>query len=110
MYFLTFNLEVGHMKLQIGKSGVTIYAEETEQVAEKRNEDIWKLANEEKGTEKTYMKSHVDTWDEWVLENGNKGTGRPTRRPRQLFQRCRGSHRTSRKLLLLSAEKRKRMK
>ncbi|KEJ83157.1 hypothetical protein OXYTRIMIC_446 [Oxytricha trifallax] len=71
-YYLAFNLEVGHMKLEIGKSGVTVNAEETELVAEKRNGDLWKLSNEEKGTKTTFMKSHVDTWDEWVLENDNK--------------------------------------
>ncbi|KEJ82564.1 hypothetical protein OXYTRIMIC_528 [Oxytricha trifallax] len=63
--------QMGHMKLEIGKTGVTVNEEETELVAEKRNEDLQKSASEEKGTQKqtTYMKSHVNTW---VLENVNK--------------------------------------
>ncbi|KEJ82924.1 hypothetical protein OXYTRIMIC_524 [Oxytricha trifallax] len=68
-YYLAFNLEVGHMKLEIGKSGITVNAEDTEYIAEKRNESIWQVGNEEKWENTTLMRSQIDNWDDLLLNN-----------------------------------------
>ncbi|KEJ83115.1 hypothetical protein OXYTRIMIC_258 [Oxytricha trifallax] len=69
-YYLMFNLEVGVMKLEIGKSGISIREEDVEQITEKRNGILWKSEWEDKGTEMMNQNSHIDTWDELVLQNG----------------------------------------
>ncbi|KEJ82443.1 hypothetical protein OXYTRIMIC_710 [Oxytricha trifallax] len=67
-YFLLYNLEVGLMKLEIGKSVVTVEEQKMEIIREKRNEALWHT--EENGTQNTNIISQVDVWDELVLENG----------------------------------------
>ncbi|KEJ82529.1 hypothetical protein OXYTRIMIC_689 [Oxytricha trifallax] len=68
-YYLAFNLEVGHMKLETGKSGITVNAEDTEYIAEKRNQSIWQVANEEKWENTTLMRSQIDNQDDLLLSN-----------------------------------------
>ncbi|KEJ82630.1 hypothetical protein OXYTRIMIC_216 [Oxytricha trifallax] len=65
-YYLLFNLEVGHMKMEIGKSGVNTQERDLEQIKNKRNETLWQ---EENISQQTYFNTQVDTWDELVLNN-----------------------------------------
>ncbi|KEJ82429.1 hypothetical protein OXYTRIMIC_316 [Oxytricha trifallax] len=67
-YYLLYNLEVGLMKLEIGKSGITVEDQTMELIRERRNEALWHT--EESGTQNTNIVSQVDVWDEMVLENG----------------------------------------
>ncbi|KEJ82496.1 hypothetical protein OXYTRIMIC_418 [Oxytricha trifallax] len=65
-YYLLFNLEVGHMKMEIGKSGVNTQERDLEQITNKRNETLWQ---EENRSQQTYFNTQVDTWDELVLNS-----------------------------------------
>ncbi|KEJ82754.1 hypothetical protein OXYTRIMIC_605 [Oxytricha trifallax] len=64
-YYLLLNLEVGYMRMEIGKSGVTIQEKDLEQITNKRNETLWQ--EEENRSQQTYFNTQVDTWDELVL-------------------------------------------
>ncbi|KEJ82700.1 hypothetical protein OXYTRIMIC_495 [Oxytricha trifallax] len=72
-YYLMFNLEVGHNKMEIGRSGMAIQEEEVERDLEKKGELIWQLANEEMGTDSTHFNQAIDGWDNKVMREYPRG-------------------------------------
>ncbi|KEJ82977.1 hypothetical protein OXYTRIMIC_420 [Oxytricha trifallax] len=71
-YYLMFNLEVGLMKLEIGKSGVIVEEKTIEIIREKNNEMLWQAEMDENGTKNNNMISQIDMWDELVLKNSTE--------------------------------------
>ncbi|KEJ82847.1 hypothetical protein OXYTRIMIC_533 [Oxytricha trifallax] len=72
-YFLMFNLDVGHNKIEIGRSGIAIQEDEVERDLEKKGEMIWQPANEEMGTDSTHFNQAIDRWDNIVLREYPRG-------------------------------------
>ncbi|KEJ82966.1 hypothetical protein OXYTRIMIC_019 [Oxytricha trifallax] len=70
-YDLMFNLEVGLLKLEIGKSGITIEEKTMEIIRERKNEMLWQAELEENGTQNKNMYSQFDVC-EMVLKNGSQ--------------------------------------
>ncbi|KEJ83009.1 hypothetical protein OXYTRIMIC_180 [Oxytricha trifallax] len=69
---MMLNLEVGYMKMEIGKSGFALRKEEMLRVQEQQNESMWMRMNDEVGSQSYTQAINVDTWDEMVLENFSK--------------------------------------
>ncbi|KEJ82381.1 hypothetical protein OXYTRIMIC_515 [Oxytricha trifallax] len=69
-YYLMFNLEIGYIKIEIGRSGKAVEKQEVERIAEKKNEALWQWVEQEADTEMINQTSHIDMWDDLVLKNG----------------------------------------
>ncbi|KEJ83073.1 hypothetical protein OXYTRIMIC_214 [Oxytricha trifallax] len=73
-YYLMLNLEVGFMKMEIGKSGYLIREEEAVQNQEKRSEMIWSQVGREIGDLQESVNQQLDNWEgifqrsDWQLE------------------------------------------
>ncbi|KEJ82704.1 hypothetical protein OXYTRIMIC_058 [Oxytricha trifallax] len=68
-YYLLFNLEIGYMRMEIGKSGIALEEKDMDKITDKRNQTLWQ---EENGSQQTNFNTHVDAWDELVQDKGNK--------------------------------------
>ncbi|KEJ82735.1 hypothetical protein OXYTRIMIC_423 [Oxytricha trifallax] len=68
-YYLLFNLEIGYMRLEIGKSGIALEERDMDKITDKINQTLWQ---EENRSQQTNFNTHVDTWDDLVLDKGNK--------------------------------------
>ncbi|KEJ83166.1 hypothetical protein OXYTRIMIC_143 [Oxytricha trifallax] len=68
-YYMMLNLEVGYMKMEIGKSGFALKEEEMMKIQEQQSESMRMRMNDEIGFQSYTQTINVDTWDEMVLEN-----------------------------------------
>ncbi|KEJ82605.1 hypothetical protein OXYTRIMIC_658 [Oxytricha trifallax] len=71
-YYLMFNLEVGSVRMEIGKSGITIQEDELERDIERKNELIWQHADEDLESDSITFNAQVDQWDEVILRGDIK--------------------------------------
>ncbi|KEJ82739.1 hypothetical protein OXYTRIMIC_323 [Oxytricha trifallax] len=69
-YYTMFNLEVGYMKMQIGRSGMTLEEEEVTRDIERKSMMLWQKADEE--VVQSMYNSHIDNWDDLVLGGAPK--------------------------------------
>ncbi|KEJ82965.1 hypothetical protein OXYTRIMIC_652 [Oxytricha trifallax] len=68
-YYLMINLELGFVRIDIGRSGMTIEKEEMEANREKKSEALWLLVDKDLDTVMINQHSKIDVWDELVLKN-----------------------------------------
>ncbi|KEJ82718.1 hypothetical protein OXYTRIMIC_125 [Oxytricha trifallax] len=71
-YYMMLNLEVGYMKMEIGKSGFALREEEMLKVKEQQSESMWMRMNDEVGSQSYTQAINVDTWHEMVLDKFSK--------------------------------------
>ncbi|KEJ82468.1 hypothetical protein OXYTRIMIC_484 [Oxytricha trifallax] len=64
-YYTTLNLEIGYMKMEIGKSGMAVEEEEVARETERNNIMMWQKADEEMGT--SVFNSHIDNCDKNII-------------------------------------------
>ncbi|KEJ82888.1 hypothetical protein OXYTRIMIC_709 [Oxytricha trifallax] len=68
-HYMMLNLEVGHIKMEIGKSGTTIENKELERNTEKKCMALWEHIWQEPDTKMMNQQSHVDQWEELVQKD-----------------------------------------
>ncbi|KEJ82923.1 hypothetical protein OXYTRIMIC_573 [Oxytricha trifallax] len=71
-YYLMLNLELGFVKIDIGRSGLAIEKEEMEVNREKKSEALWLLVDKDLDTTMINLHSQIDVWDELVLKNATQ--------------------------------------
>ncbi|KEJ82667.1 hypothetical protein OXYTRIMIC_583 [Oxytricha trifallax] len=71
-YYLMFNLEVGSVRMEIGKSGITIQEDELERDMERKNDLIWQHADEDLENGSTTFNAQIDQWDEVIMRENIK--------------------------------------
>ncbi|KEJ83090.1 hypothetical protein OXYTRIMIC_349 [Oxytricha trifallax] len=69
-YAIFLPRKIGHMKMEILKSGMALEEEKVARETERKNVMIWQKADEEMGT--SVFNSHIDNWDEDIIR-GSQG-------------------------------------
>ncbi|KEJ83044.1 hypothetical protein OXYTRIMIC_136 [Oxytricha trifallax] len=67
-YYITYNMEIGYMRMEIGKSGKSIKDSEAEANHEPRNINLWSLIDNEMDTEMMNL-TQIDAWEDLVQKD-----------------------------------------